>query len=115
MAKDARATLRALADELAADGDLSDEDIGRIAAAAAVTAERVLAERSALEQAHVHPTSHRTTEKADDAICHDCRRPLVSDVGTERILVCPTLHGLRPAGLRPSTKHGAVECGQAES
>ena len=63
------------------------------------------------ETAHLHETTH----EGENAICHDCRRGLISDAGTERILVCPKLHGRRPAELLPSKPNGAAECGQPES
>lgn len=112
---DAHSRLVALVDELASDGELSDEDLARIADAAAAETARVRGERAWRETAHVHRTAHVDSEKKHDAVCHDCGRALISDVGTERILVCPKLHGRRPAEMVPTTKNGAVECGQPES
>lgn len=59
------------------------------------------------------PPGDRIEEHVDASgmVCHDCLRPLVSDRGSVRILVCPTLHGRRPPALVPG-EDGAVECGR---
>lgn len=48
---------------------------------------------------------------ASGVTCHDCNQELVSDRGSGRILVCPRVHGSRPAGMLPKHRDGAVECG----
>lgn len=60
----------------------------------------------------VVPPEERVPEHVDASavMCCDCRRALVSDAGTEPILVCPTLHGRRPRHLVPGAGE-AVECG----
>lgn len=60
------------------------------------------------------PPDERVPELVDASavICHDCHRGLVSDIGDAPLLVCPTLHGRRPAHLVPG-RGQAVECGRA--
>lgn len=106
--------------ELAADGELDDADLARIADAAARERGRITSERTAAERAHVHDEPHVSVvttgadgvEEVDASgvVCHDCQRALVSDAGSLRILVCPTLHNRRPSQLVP-VADGAVECG----
>ena len=83
-------------------------------------------QRSLLASAHVHDVHHDPRRDAeneqiplaegepDPSVCHDCGRSLINDKGTERILLCPKLHGLRPPELRPTLFDGAVECGQLD-
>lgn len=137
--------LVALVNTLMVDGDLTDDDLGRIREAAVRERKRIGAERTWAETAHVHDEPHApvvTFAKEDMAvfkamqrahadpdslqpgdhipeqvdasgvICHDCRRDLVSDAGSLRILVCPSLHGRRPRDLVPRDPDGAVECGR---
>lgn len=118
---DPRGALVHLANELAMDGDLSDDDLAIIADAAAAMRGRIVAERTVAERAHVVDTPHRVvvttaddgteTVDASGMVCGDCGRELVSDVGTSRILVCPRVHGRRPHALRPTDPDGAVHCG----
>lgn len=59
------------------------------------------------------PPAERVPELTDASgmVCHDCGRALVSDRGSIRILVCPSLHGRRPPELI-AVRDGAVECGR---
>ena len=118
---DPRAALAELIAKLSADGDLSDGDLRQIHDAAVAQTDAILADRRWAEAAHVHDAPHLPVitlrddggEDVDASaiICHDCRRDLVSDAGTVPLLVCPTLHGRRPAALLPGPG-GAVECGR---
>jgi len=83
--------------------------------------------KALLASAHVHDMPHDpkrdkdgeqiplTPGEPDPSVCHDCGRSLINDVGTERLLLCPKLHGRRPPSLRPKLFDGAVECGQPDS
>ena len=70
--------------------------------------------------AHAHQAGTAVSSQGHDpesvdasgVICHDCKQYLLSDAGSERILVCPRVHGHRPAGMVPKHADGAVECGQ---
>lgn len=132
--------LQALIAELAADGDLSPDDLARIHDAARAAHADVKAEQDWRSTAHVHDVAHAPIvsfdadelkayladggdpDKAGDflgelvdasgVICHDCQRELVSDKGDRRLLVCSRLHGRRPGELVPEHPDGAVECGR---
>ena len=118
---DIRGDLMQLAAELAADGDLSDADLAAIANATLAARQRIDAERTIAERAHIVDTPHvpvvTVDEDGDEHVdasgvrCDDCGRELVSDVGSVRILVCPRVHGKRPAALVPTDRDGAVCCG----
>ena len=96
-----------------ADPDLTDDDHRRVDDHLAAVVERIKTEKRWRTTAHVHAAVHISDDDPDldTFICHDCGRGLVSDAGTERLLICPKLHGRRPPELR-STGDGAVECGQ---
>lgn len=123
-----RGTLIALAHALTQDETMEDADLARIAAAADREHARIVSERSWAATAHVCEVPHApviTTEAFDEGgrsgerevvdasgvVCHDCGRALVSDVGTEPVLVCPSLHGRRPRELAVGPGQ-AVECGR---
>lgn len=75
----------------------------RVVAAAVAERDRAEKEDRWRQVAHV-------CDAHDGLLCCDCGRALVSDSGTERIMVCPKLHGVRPAELRADD--APVECGQ---
>lgn len=110
-----------LANTLTVDADLDDDDIARIEQAASRERDRIAGEKAWRERARVVETPHRPiVTVADDGaeevdasgmVCDDCGRGLVSDAGSERILVCPRIHGRRPRELRPKDPDGAVCCG----
>lgn len=121
--------LAALIEQLAEDGEIDEDDVARIHAAAATEHATVKAEKAWRETAHVHDVPHRPTitrrpvadlaeadwpEEVDasDVICHDCRRELIADRDIARVLICPKLHSRRPGELKPGDPDGAVECGQ---
>lgn len=125
-----RGDLLELAHALVADPTLDDADLQRIATGIAAEYRRIAAEHAWAETAHIHAEPHRPVvtlvpfaeggrsgerEETDASamVCHDCGRALVSDVGSTRILVCPSLHGRRPAALRPDDPDHAVECGRS--
>ena len=126
---DIRADMLELVHALVADEALEDADLQRICVAIGLEYRAIGAERAWAETAHVHAEPHRpvTTLVAFDeggrsgereetdasgVVCHDCSRALVSDVGSQRVLVCPSLHGRRPAALVPEDPDHAVECGR---
>lgn len=126
---DTKAALLELAHALVADQELADADLRRIAVAIATEHRRIGEERAWATTAHVHAELHRPVvtlvpfdeggrsgvrEETDASamVCHDCGRALVSDVGSRRILVCPSLHGRRPAALVPEDPDQAIECGR---
>lgn len=116
-----RDRLATLVAELAADGELSDADLAAIHDAAVSQTLAIKDAAAWREKAHLHEEPHVPVITLDadggeetDASgvrCHDCGRDLVSDAGTARILVCPTIHGRRPADLEPADPDHAVECG----
>lgn len=128
----AEATLPDLVRLLMADGDLSEDDLLRIRDATMRERALIGQEQAWRETAHAHDEPHRSVvtaipteglpedqwpEEVDASglVCHDCGRDLVSDRGSIRILVCPSLHGRRPAELAPADPDGAVECGRVRA
>lgn len=128
--KDAGEALLKLAATVVADDALGQVEMGRIHDAAVAEAVLIQGEQAWAETAHVHHKAHvsiTTTapafkgqpkdeqpESVDASgfVCHDCGRALIADVGLERILVCPRLHGRRPRSLALKGDHDAVECGR---
>ena len=127
---DTRGALLELAHVLVADPELTDADLQRIGVAIGAEHRRITDERARAETAHLHAEPHvpattlvpydeggrkgeREEVDASGVVCHDCGRALVSDVGSRRILVCPTLHARRPAALVPDDADHAVECGRS--
>lgn len=119
--QDPRGALVHLANDVAADRAVPEDDVRAIVAAAVGTRQRLEEERTIAERAHVVDTPHRPVvtvgedgaEQVDASamVCADCGRWLVSDAGSSRILVCPRVHGRRPPDLRPTDPDGAVLCG----
>lgn len=114
--------LKTLDDELTADPAFKAPEKARVLAAAVAETERIRAELKIAKTAHLCAEEHvaasvtfgeppdEWTEVVAGATCHDCGRTLVSDAGTERVLVCPQVHGKRPKKLT-ATGDKAVECG----
>lgn len=124
-----RMALPDLVAQLLEDGELDDMDLALIHDAMVAQATATKEAKAATSLAHVHEEPHAPlvtlipVEGLDEAqwpehvdasglVCHDCGRELVSDAGTTRVLVCPSLHGKRPQGMAPSEPDGAVECGR---
>jgi hypothetical protein len=106
-------TLGELVADLERDGSLDADDLAVIARFTASAADALREAKEWANVAHVHDEPH--VAAADDgARCCDCRRELVSDAGSVRILVCPKLHNRRPPDLAPTNPDGAVECGRSE-
>jgi hypothetical protein len=105
--------LRALADEIDADEALSSAEREAIASGASAVVTHLERVRRFRELAHVHDVPHPFAESPRPSAfyCCDCGNGLISDKGTERLLICPRLHGQRPPELRPKNPEGAVECG----
>lgn len=118
---DVRGSIIHMVNLLAADGELDDADLGRIAERIASERQRIADEKAWAERLHVVDTPHRPvtvtledgTEDVDLSAMHcgDCGRDLISDSGSERVLVCPRIHGKRPRDTRPTDPDGAVYCG----
>lgn len=107
-------SLKTIDDELAADPEFAPADKARVTNAATAEVARIRAEKHVAQTAHACAKKHvpKTArgEVVEPAACHDCGRMLVSDAGTDRILVCPRVHGLRPKKMS-TIGDGAVECG----
>jgi hypothetical protein len=118
---DVRGAIVHMVNLLAADGELDDADLARIAERIAAERQRIADEKSWAERMHVVDTPHRpVTVTLDDGAedvdvsamrCGDCGRDLVSDAGSERVLVCARVHGKRRPEMRPADPDGAVYCG----
>jgi hypothetical protein len=118
---DVRGAIVHMVNLLAADGELDDADLARIAERIASERQRITDEKHWRDRMHVLDAPHRPVivtldDGAEDVDvsamrCGDCSRELVADSGSERVLVCPRIHGKRPPGIRPSDPDGAVYCG----
>lgn len=118
---DVRGAVVHMVNLLAADGELDDADLARIAERIASERQRIADEKSWADRMRVVETPHRPVivtleDGAEDTDlsamrCGDCDRELISDAGSERVLVCPRIHGIRPRDVRPSDPDGAVYCG----
>lgn len=108
--------LHAFAAQVENDPDLDDDDRVAIHDAAVGMAQRIQRLKALRDTAHIHEVKHIFNEDPakDSFRCHDCRRALVSDAGTERLLVCPQVHGFFAGSMRPKNPDGAVECGMKE-
>jgi len=95
--------------EAITDQELDDEQQRRVLSAAHGEGLRIVSEREIEKTAHIHNVAHAADK--GNHLCHDCGRELISDIGLERILVCPQVHGRRPPGLKPTHADGVVECG----